>query len=333
MSKQPNAWATCKEYFRREIDKLIATASDTFATWRGYQLMEYNIINDKWTKSLQCPDDTLMYPVPQNSFEFDTKNKIWYIYQAKRHKSELIIINCINTNCNVYDVSYFGAHVKSILLKNRLHIIGGMENNKHVIWNNNTKQFEQMHTFNEYANGYCLPHDIAFIKSKNMLLLFGGAMSGLDVMDSVQLGVIYKYNILNQKWNKLSVEMSTPFRINFGVSSILNDQLVLLFGGYNNRLTDKILIYNVLTQTFTESTKRCPISGIFKAITMHNNKKDQLTVFGYVRKQWNVLTISLDRFPPFYLIQAIHNWYWTGYTHLIDINCGKHWKIDPLELL
>eukprot|EP01084_Bolivina_argentea_P288775 495696_1 len=328
MSTQQNKWTTLNSW-RNWSDKLISTSNNTFASWSIGGLFEYSIINDQWTKIIQYPEDITDHMNSDSVYDFDKKNQLWYFYNLNPHKPELITFNCITNDWQFYDIPYFGSYVGCTILNNKFNIIGGRKNNKHLIWNDNTMQ--QIYEFNEYKTGYYLSQDICNIQSKNMLLLFGGT----DQNNLKKLGVVYKYNILKQEWNKLSVKMPKPYRVNFGVTSVMNDRYILLFGGWleTSTATDVILIYCVSTQTFSESKIRCPEKGIFKAITMNYSKNDELTVFGYVRQQWNLYEMSVDMFPPFYLVKLIQCWYWTGKTYLIEINSGKHWKIDTLELL
>eukprot|EP01083_Nonionella_stella_P213810 770837_1 len=128
-----------------------------------------------------------------------------------------------------------------------------------------------------------------------------------------------------QKWSKLKVTMPQPSTANFGVTPVLNDQYVLLFGGYtgSGTFSKVIWIFHVSTQTFRKSKISCP-TYISKACTITDYKRDELLVFGFIRD------ITKDQFPPIYLTKLVQSWYCRGMTHLINISSGYHWKINTI---
>ena len=42
----------------------------------------------------------------------------------------------------------------------------------------------------------------------------------------------------------------------------------------------------VRDEKFTKSAIKCPKKDRYRAIAVSNNKKDELTVFGFVRREW-----------------------------------------------
>eukprot|EP01084_Bolivina_argentea_P123587 219015_1 len=197
--------------FEGKTSTIIATGNDTFVAWCSKGLMEYNITNDTWNNIIQYPQDlNINVNNIRLAYDFNKTDQTWYYYLSNSNKAQLIKFN-INTNeWQFHDVIHLGSYVKCIIINNKCNIIGGKKNNKHLIWKDDTKQFEEIYQFSEHENGYYLSQNIIFIQSKNMLLLFGGTAAKYVK----KLGVIYKYNILKQEWKQLSVTMPIPYRVN-----------------------------------------------------------------------------------------------------------------------
>ena len=114
--------------------------------------------------------------------------------------------------------------------------------------------------------------------------------------------------------------MKLPFKSDLvGCVSVLNDQFVLLccskvvcaLRGRVDIITDDIWIYNVKTATFRKSSIRFPprmntdLETSCQVFTVDNSDKDQMTVFGYVRREWKKAQIDQKLFPPEYLVRIM----------------------------
>merc|ERR1719245_460115 len=129
---------------------------------------------------------------------------------------------------------------------NQCNIVGETQNNQHI---------SRRNKFNEFETGE-----------------IGSEKSG-----------IYSLDINKMQWKKVSITMPKPERVNFGITSALNNKYVILFGGYSGCFHDDIFIFSLSTHTLTKSRVKCPERGVFEAMTMNNNKDNDLIVDGYIR--------------------------------------------------
>ena len=115
--------------------------------------------------------------------------------------------------------------------------------------------------------------------------------------------------------------------------SVQNQQFVLLIGGYHAlEFTNSIWIYSLKAETFKESKIKCPGDRGGKAFVINYPKNDELSVFGYIREQWNISGIDDCLYPPRYLIKIINRYYLNEWIHFINKD-GAHWKIDVLHII
>ena len=89
-------------------------------------------------------------------------------------------------------------------------------------------------------------------------------------------------------------------------------------------IVDDVWIFSVRDKTFHRSNIRCPMKGRYKAFTVSDRTNDEMTVFGYIRKEWKSSDICHHLFPPRYLIKMIHTYFLNEDVHLIDIYSGDH---------
>ncbi len=122
--------------------------------------------------------------------------------------------------------------------------------------------------------------------------------------------------------------------IAFGLTAVLNDEYVLLFGGQTNgKLHDDIWIYSVRDEKFKRSNLKCPRKGEFEAITVCDKVKDEVITTGFVRGQWRLCGIGDHLFPPQYLIKLMNSYYLNEFIHLFGCWSGEHWKINVFDIV
>eukprot|EP01084_Bolivina_argentea_P107831 192767_1 len=161
---------------------------------------------------------------------------------------------------------------KTIILNDSLLIIGGYTND--FIWK---YDFENK-TVNKFCDMYNKINigEFGMVYTKNTLLLFGGMMW----YDYDFVNHILEFNVCNKQWNKLPITL--PKKLRSPACTIgINRKYVFLFGGYgNNGHCDNIYIYSLKYKTIKESKIKCPSKSDFSAITINNNIKDEMIVFG-----------------------------------------------------
>merc|ERR1712130_829857 len=145
------------------------------------------------------------------------------------------------------------------------------------------------------------------------ILMFGG----YDESKSKHHDNIYEYKINGNKWNKMSIKMPKPMYVDQCTLAIRN-KFVLFFGSYNHDDGNKgdIFIYSVSKRTFIKSTVKCPKDSVYHAITINDEKRDEKTVFGYIRKQWKLSQIPQHHFPPYYILTLMSSFYYNEFVHI-----------------
>eukprot|EP01084_Bolivina_argentea_P206793 352957_1 len=298
--------------------------SSTFlaGNYTKYEIGEYNFETNEWVKKVSCGEQNFLFP-PQ--FRFIEKEEILYATVSKKvMKVDLKNkkISVYTNNRQSFELIFLSKENITLTYNNQFHLIK-LDDKKHFVWNDNDNIFDEpIYSFNGIDKK--LPSDIAHIKSKNIVLFFDGFDDEAP---------IYEYNYNKKLFFKLNVSLPKPYRVNFGITTVMNEKYILFFGGYMKGVYyDDIFIFSVQTNTFTKSKIKCPKPTIYEAITFENSKRDELIVFGYMRKEWNLNNFSQDIFPPFYLLKLIQLWYWTGVTYLINKNSRERWKINTIDL-
>ena len=200
-----------------------------------------------------------------------------------------------------------GIDAKCVFLDGQFHVIGGLKSKKHYIWNNGS--FETLHE----RNGFAHYSQICHIQSKGIVLLFNEKDS-----ESQQI-LVEHYDSISNVWTSLYVKLpidEQQQRMNFGITTALNDKFIVFFGGYNqsnSTYSDEIFMFELSTHKFMISKLKCPTAGLYRAIAVSNQEMDAILVNGYVRMY---CLLSDD------LLNLLQLLYSSEMIYLLDIN-GK----------
>eukprot|EP01083_Nonionella_stella_P166894 559434_1 len=334
-------------YDEHSLSKLEPSGTNTFLTLDQLgQLWEYNIDLNHFTTiaSLKSPSHNLVEFIC--SYTYNRSQHKLYIYISGCRESHPDFENWYESKMLIYDrkngtngtlrlINYIpdaddiGLYATCLIINDSLHLIGcdHHHSNKHLKWDDEHQQFLEIQECADFDRAK-ITQDTICVQLKKMLLLFEPKWDRL-----------HTYDIVKHKWNMLpSISARLPeYRfVNYesGITTVLNDQYVLLFGGREGTLfggittvfSDTIWIFDVSTQTFRKSKVVCPIKASFKACTVTDNRRNELVVFGFVRD------LIPNQFPPIYLMKLVQSWYWVGTTFLMDSHCAQHWKINTLDL-
>ena len=223
----------------------------------------------------------------------------------------------INTN--------FGS--QGIIINDKYHIIGGYDNSKHLCYNVETNQFEELHDLKHVMNLTDFIYYSRWIKmNKHQILMFGGRC----ITDS--LDTVFEYNALQNKWIKINAKLPQKLS-SFGCVSILYNQYVILFGGRNKGYdhVNDIWIYSVCDRIFTKSSVKCPEKGRYRAFAINDRKKDEIITSGYVTDTWRKYDMDDHMFLSQDVIWIIHKYYLNEWIHLFRDREGGHWKINVFD--
>eukprot|EP01084_Bolivina_argentea_P045925 84532_1 len=109
------------------------------STWKdeNYEsngLYKYNLLNNKWFKYMDYPIETLS---SWHTMTLSATKNCLYIYNKQNNLIKIdLISNSLKIIKNLYPT---GNLPNSMIINDRLHIIGGQCNNKHLIWNGKKK--------------------------------------------------------------------------------------------------------------------------------------------------------------------------------------------------
>eukprot|EP01084_Bolivina_argentea_P203696 347847_1 len=284
-------------------------------------IQKYNSVTNKWTRLIKYSSNL---QTSCNSVAFNKYTQEIYLFgiYPKLIKIHLKTkqIKIIQTNKS------FGALPMSIIIDGTYHIIGGTQNNKHLIWNDDTEQFTEIYTFENWSTGLIFG-SLIYIERKKMLLLFGGIDCATQ-SESLPQDSIYIYYINEQKWELLDIELELPLYA-FGCVLTKDQKYVILLGGAK---TNEIHIFNTDNMLFEddmwscdEVMPYCPFIG--QCIGTMSANRSYVLIIGYIRCYFGKLL-------PSEIIELIELWYSINYIHLIEFGeNGTHWKIDVNEII
>ena len=300
--------------------------------WSNYgNFISVDGVHNQWLPNSWFSDDTTLAAIDSGN------NTIFFINYSKKiailrmkmctHEASMTMKWEIN------DAVKIGPGAESCVIGDKYHIIGGWKTNKHVLYTPTTDKFDTIHDFDKMKGDFQISYH-HLVQFRNKLLLFGG----LDTSNK-PLGTIYEYSFQNNAWNKLDIKCP-PGLSSFGATTVLREQFVILFGGEkeNEIATDEIWIYCVQNQSFRKSKVKCPINGEWqqqhiRAYSYNDDKRDELTVFGYIRESFQNMTDD-GRFPPRSLIKIIYTYFLNEWIHLFFFGWDSlHWRIDVCDIL
>eukprot|EP01083_Nonionella_stella_P145159 454335_1 len=252
-------------------------------------LYRYNVHQNQWNESIEYPhDQELNAPC----VAFNKKNKRVYIFDPYRLElytiplyQRLFIIDWetheqkqIKTPCSV---------LGCICVESQLHLIG--TNLIHYIFDSAAETFEQCHQLS--------------VSSSNCIIIF-------YISAERQLLVIREYNMhyygLESKiWNIIST-MPVYIR-DWNAVALTRDQRYAVFVKCDIYRSTKIYVMDLRASKSYLCNIHGPVSLVYDPtlFIVGDEKRERLTVFGYVRRCWNEYDIGLDIFPPQYIVNLI----------------------------
>eukprot|EP01084_Bolivina_argentea_P212815 361675_1 len=293
---------------------------------------KYNTYSNEWHK-------ITMDMHPNNFAQFtaittDKQNDEIYLFSATSLR-KISIDNTYNNNKittikESHGIGDIGNEPSMVYINNILHIVGGDTNKCHYIYNMKTLEYELIHEFTEFSNGFS-SHKLIYLKSIECLLLMGGYDDHERGWLGGSVDTIFMYSIQERKWNKLKETLPMPlYRYAYILTN--NDEFVVLIGGNpSGPNSNHIYVMNVNEKTCYVSKIRFPEAlGYAKvnAISVYDDKKDKYLACGYLRKYCQLFKIHI----PLDVIQLIEIWIRQMYVYVISEE-GKMWRIKLNELI
>ena len=204
-----------------------------------------------------------------------------------------------------------------------IHVIGGSQCSKHFIWNDESKELDEIFDFStieneaikgvgdedgnivmethsislsgsdeDFLSGSCL----IYVSSQDLLLIFGGPLKN-----------IHQFSLATNTWTVWNDKLDCSF--SYGIAVLTNDErYVIIVGSFGS---DEIYVLDLRQELLKKSAIRCPESGSHLAAISSNIQMDDLMVNGYIR-------FIHDEVPPeivglilkYYTVEMLH---WMAY--------------------
>lgn len=266
---------------------------------------KYNVIMNEWqsfhadVKHLTGTDYGIAYDQQQQKLLVTGESNTVQIFSIQND------MECIEYPLRKVDCS------TSLIVTNReCHIIGGINNDSHSIWDMNTdNKPRKIHTFKDSAHDGFKCLGWIYIERKDEIYLFGGYRIGTNTRSTE----IRRYCVKTQKWSILSEELSVGKNY-CGVAVGSDQRYVVILGGYdqNSSYLDDIQVFDVDVCKLYKCNIKLPFTGACKAVVMENKTQNKLLVKGYLRKY----CMKTDVFP-LEIMELIMKWHSTEWVHVI----------------
>eukprot|EP01084_Bolivina_argentea_P087919 158729_1 len=228
-------------------------------------IYKYNTTNKQWQLLMKYPE---IFKYRNLSASFDAKNQILYIIGV--HK--LICVDIKLQQMKIKDTVNVGNLPSSLFYNGNIHILGGKCSKLHLVLSNllgnSAVISKQIACFDEWKECNTCNGSV-YIKSKNCFFVFGGYDTGNN---DVRLNGIWKYDITQQIWNKMSAVL--PYKMDsFAWVKTNDEKYIIILGGSVNEeeWTDNIIVWNIESMVLSMSNIKCPQSALFNAVIMNNN--------------------------------------------------------------
>ena len=272
----------------------------------------YNIMTNKWRLHVKYPNP---FKSTRHTIIYNPKTNILWLYGEERN---MININMETKEFKIIkpNAKYLGYCPKLFFINGRLHAILGSDSTQHLIWNDDTMDFEQeIFTFPGLKRGLHA-HGVVHLRNKNELYLFGG----YDYMSSSSNHVVWKCNIDDMKTLKWEIYQEDMRFTSYyhGYISTNDERYIVIF-------KEPIHIFDIENKIWYK------VPGEYEywnEALSGRDEKDEMMITGYIKD----ISKKLDIVIPVELIAIFANYYVSDMVYLIDNN-GKFCKIRLNDIL
>eukprot|EP01084_Bolivina_argentea_P099034 178010_1 len=294
-------------------DKFV-TAPYNYAHQTSEGLLSYNITINEWNTLIKYP---AKFKTHNNSLSINKINQQLYLIGGSQQ------IQCIDlqtSSFNILGQYNTGANACSLVIQSKLHIIGGIRNNKHITYNINHNHnindnvLKEIKDFHFWVKGNQSPGFI-FVSNKQLIVLLGGYRQYHYIKVSAEIWT-YNLNTPNPYWQKNVIRIPIPLMF-FGCVLSADQKYIILLCGYSRIVgqqrrnpVNNIYVLDIDTMEFIQTYDIvAPVSGSVRAVIANNN---DIHLFKHDDgAHWK---ISLTKIIPAYNINVIY-----GYVQENDI--------------
>ena len=347
------------EYFSNPI----SLNSDTFVVVPGCDscsegvpgVYTYRSSTDKWENIIPFPPSFVSIGYSSSS-ALDIDRQVLYHYVSQWHSTynrwsanwylyrfDLSVNKLVST---ISDPINVGAAPGMYVINGILHLIGGTDNNQHLIWNEEKSEFVSVHQFDDLRIG--MGHlGLVHLKKSKLLFCFGGSRrDSYDSYDTLPVFArsenrsIREYDLSKKEWTTLNVKLPPEIHGSlFAIVSIRNEQHIVVIDCYSSC----VFVFNVSERKFYKTTistpcfssRKCEAVVTSSPLSMDPERAD-LILSGLIRSLWT--SDSEHVLFPDCLIEVIAEWIPTEYIHILRQGnsygiMGDHYRISVDHIL
>ena len=129
----------------------------------------------------------------------------------------------------------------------KIYVIGGIVSNTQASMKNEAYNIEN-DTWEEKEPTPSIRNNPAIASVDSLIYVIGGGGSESSIWEEVS--TVESYNVITNTWE---VKTDSP-HVLFKPGAVVHDKEIYVLGGFSGDVTDKVLVYNTITDTWRETT-------------------------------------------------------------------------------
>lgn len=236
------------------------------------------------------------------------------------------------TDCNLKNIEY----PTLLSIKGIIHILGGLNNNKHLIWSDHDHKFIELYDFKQNMNTMSMLNEIGSSK----VIYSSNHEQIIMIKDCIEsntiISKIWIYSLKTMIWSIIQ-GINIPL---WNIECILtsDERNLIISGGcdQNGNISDNIYVLNIeCANQFILRLSNITLPNDMKKwhylLRSGDNNTNNDLCNGYIKEQCKRYKCEI---PPFYIIQMITNWFEIEMVHFIEKNGNdQHFAISVKSLL
>lgn len=191
-----------------------------------------------------------------------------------------------------------------------IHLIGGYDNNKHLVWNEEIRNFSEIHKFKFGLVGTI----VLYVPKKDIIIMIRGCCETDD-------NILWEYGVKTKKWRKNKI---WKFRQQIQCAVLTTDEKYIIMSSIKSQY---IHVLRIDDYEFYRSSVKIPCTQPH-FIVQTGGIKDHVLVVGWIKWVFKSSEFRFMEEPPMYLMTLISHWYNNEQIHWIGKYYDRHFVID-----
>ena len=293
---------------------------------------KYNVQTNKWSQQFKYPLDW------QFAIQSITMNKKGNKIYLSTHQNKLIIINTDTKkyHSHEYDKDLLFVPNASFNVNHKIHLIG----NKHLIFDEQTNEFKQIHNFNlDYD--YCTEPVVIYVPSKQIFISF--MFKCVNNFKDYE-NAIWVCNLKTNQWHKHDTIITNKCGFCILRAVLTANQQFIIFIDEDF----KLYVMDIRDDTdykLSECSMKTPFKHrIVNMVRTGGGIQDEILVYGWIKKLFQNSKFKHIQLPPDYIMKLILKWYCIELIHFVSYivpppffnansNIHSHYAINVKHIL